>query len=157
MDQAASATESIERILQHGAADPDASMAGLVGAVNVRFGAAVESLVNKRIEISTTQFQALLALLGQADVLSSQATSSPRSVRDFLVSVETAAADERRTAVALGAPVGEAFRLGHSLRCFGRAAEPLLAGRDAEAHEALVACGATILALISDLRHVGGI
>ncbi len=157
MEQAASATEPIEGILQPGTADPDASIAGLLGAVNVRFGAAVESLVNRRVENSTTQFRAILALLGQADVLSSQGTASPRSVRDYLVAVEAAAADERQTAVALGAPVGEAFRLGHSMRCFGRATAPLLEGRDAEAHEALVASGATVLALISDLRYVGDI
>ena len=155
MDGSASDTNPIERIAQHGAVDPDASIAGVVGTVNVRFGAAIEALLNKRVETSTAQFRALIALLAQADVLSSHATPTPRDVKSFFVAIEAAAADERETAVAIGAPVGEAFRVGHALRCFGRAVDPLISGDDPAAHAALVACGATLLALVSDLEVVG--
>ena len=155
MEGSAPITQPIERIAQHGAVDPDASIAGVVGTINVRFGAAIEALLNKRVRTSTDQFRALVALLAQADVLSSQGSSTRRDVKSFFVAIEAAAADERETAVAIGAPVGEAFRVGHSLRCFGRAVDPLISGDDDAAHSALVACGATLLALVSDLDVVG--
>jgi hypothetical protein len=154
VDSAAAAIDP--RIAELGATDPDASVAGVIGAVSVRFGAATEALLNKRVERAAEQFRALIGLLAQADALSSQRGPSPRIVKDFLVAIEAAAADEREAAVALGAPVGEAFRLGHSMRCFGRATPALVAGDDRAAHEALVSCGATVLALVSDLRYVGG-
>jgi hypothetical protein len=152
-----SATAINPSIAELGATDPEASVAGVVGAVSVRFGAATEALLNKRVERAADQFRALIALLAQADALSSRGAGSPRTVKDFLVSIEAAAADEREAAVAIGAPVGEAFRLGHSMRCFGRATQPLVDGDDEAAHDALVSCGATVLALVSDLRYVGGL
>lgn len=156
MDSSASVIDPLS-IAELGATDPEASVAQVVGTIAVRFGAATEALLNKRVERSAEQFRALLAVLAQADALSAQGAGRSRSAKEFLAAVEEAADDERQTAVAIGAPVGEAFRLGHSMRCFGRAGEPLIAGRDDEAHAALVACGATVLALLTDLRYVVGV